>query len=246
MSTRSIMWSVVLVGLLLCVPALAPAQIKVVNKLRIVNNSTNAVVTLEAPSALSENQTFTFPVAAGSVGQVMTTSSSGGGLNPMQWTSIGSSATALSERKGADVDYLPSVTDSALIVAVESNKSYRVAGLLHLGRLNDNTPSDNFQVKVTAPTGSTRLLYGLRCFDCPAGTTGVPSVSSGTTIVTSGTIDPAGSSNDDYTTRVYSIEGILDTGSTDGFVTLSIIEPASATNTLRIGVQSALVLTEVD
>jgi hypothetical protein len=45
---------------------------------------------------------------------------------------------------------------------------------------------------------------------------------------------------------VYSIEGIVDTGSTAGFVTLTIIDPATSSNSLRIGAQSAIVLTEVD
>jgi hypothetical protein len=246
MKTRSIMNVTLAVGMLFGASVLATAQTKVVNKLRVVNRTTKAVVTIEAASTLSASQTFTFPVSAGTAGQLMTTSSSGSGNNPMQWTTAGTSASALSERKTANVDYAPAVTDSALIVAVEANKSYRIEGLLHLGRLSDNTPqSDNLKITVEAPTGTTRLLYGVRCYDCPAGTTGVPLRASGTTAVTSGTIDPAGVT-DDYTTRVYSIEGIVDTGSTAGFVTLTIIDPATSSNSLRIGAQSAIVLTEVD
>lgn len=223
----------------------ASAQTKVVNKIRLVNPSNGAVVIIEAPSGLSETQRFTFPVSTGAAGQLMTTSSSGSGNNPMQWATAGASATALSDRKPTTINF-PDGADTALIVAVEANKSYRIAGLLQVGRISDNTPtSDNLQVKVTAPTGSTRLLYGLRCYDCPAGTTGVPLSASGTTDATSGTINPAGAT-DDYTTRAYSLEGIIDTGSTAGYVTLTLLDPATSSNSLTMGSQSYIVLTEVD
>ena len=223
----------------------ASAQTKVVNKIRLVNPSNGAVVIIEAPSGLSETQRFTFPVSTGAAGQLMTTSSSGSGNNPMQWATAGASATALSDRKPTTINF-PDGADTALIVAVEANKSYRVEGLLQIGRSNDNTPaSDNLQVKLTAPTGSTRVLFGLRCIDCPAGTTGVPLSASGTTDATSATVNPAGGT-DDYTTRAYSLEGIIDTGSTAGSVTLTLLDPATTSNSLTIGAQSYIVLTEVD
>ncbi len=224
----------------------ASAQTKVVNKIRLVNPSSGAVVIIEAPSGLSETQRFTFPVSTGAAGQLMTTSSSGSGNNPMQWATPGASATALSDRKPTTINF-PDGADTALIVAVEANKSYRVEGLLQIGRSADNTPaSDNLQVKLTAPTGSTRLLYGLRCYDCPAGTTGVPLRASGTTTATSGTIDPAGATTDDYTTRVYSIEGVIDVGSTAGYAVLTLVNPDPVSNSLTIGAQTYIVLTEID
>ncbi len=107
---------------------------------------------------------------------------------------------------------------SGPLISVENGKKYRVVGLFQIRRgTTAGGSNDVFQIRLNTPA-STYAQFAIECFDCPAGTTGVPSFSSGTapatgTLAIDGpTIDPNG--NQTNVIYTYRIEGFFIPGAT--------------------------------
>lgn len=239
--------------LLCCVLMMAMpgrAQEHTVPSLRLTNTSSNETTTIQAPSGITESQTYQLPASVGTAGQVMTTTSVSGGAHAFGWTTAAAGGTASSDRTATDITYLPSALSNGLGVSVLANKIYRFEGVVFLGRTNDAsaTLTDQFRIEVTAPTGTTRVWLGASCYNCPVvANDGIPTGAAGTTTATTGDINPD-AGTDDYTTYAYSVEGVVNVGSTDGTIYIRIIDSTTntSTNPLVIGAQSYILLTALN
>lgn len=233
-------------ALLLCSNVLG-AQTRLVDKVQVFDAPNGKSVMIDKATGLSSNQKLEFPTAAGTAGQVLSVSSVSGNTLTLGWNTEAVTTASLSDRLTADQTVAKASTPTGLVIAVGASKKYRVAGVIRGNRINSGTPSDGIKFTITGPTNTTKVSISVRCYDCSANTSGVPTqADAGATTVTTGAIDPAGSGSSDYTTFAYGIEGLILTGATAGNVSVILDDNGSGDNDVFIAENSYLVVTEIN
>lgn len=206
-----------LVGLALIIAAnTAIAQETVLQGVQLVRPSNGTKQTLA--TAATTSQTIVLPTAAATgTGQGLKISAVSGNTMTLAWDTPSAGLTNSSSQLTTDANDNTSWSSGPLI-SVENGKKYRVVGLFQIRRgTTAGGSNDVFQIRLNTPA-STYAQFAIECFDCPAGTTGVPSFSTGTapatgTLAIDGpTIDPNG--NQTNVTYTYRIEGFFVPGAT--------------------------------
>jgi hypothetical protein len=235
------------IALLSLMAAGLQAQTRLVDKVQVFDAPNGKSVMIDKATGLSSNQKLEFPVAAGSAGQVLSVSSVSGSTLTLGWNTEAVTTASLSDRLTTDQQVAVASTPTGLVVSVGANKKYRVAGVIRGNRINSGTPSDGIKFTISGPTNTTKVSISVRCYNCSANTSGVPTqADAGATTVTTGAIDPAGSGSSDYTTFAYGIEGLVLTGSTAGNVSVILDDNGSGDNDVFIAENSYLVVTEIN
>ena len=164
----------------------------------------------------------------------------------MGWTSAGAATTTTSNRVTSVQTVTYGSAGSGPSVTASANKNYRITGVIRGNRINTGaSPSDNLVVKLTAPTGTTYSLLAVRCTGCPAGTTGLPMVATGTTTATTAAFNPAGGTAN-FTAVTLCFEGLIKVGGTSDNVSVSLVDDGAGSNGTEILSNSYLLLTEVE
>lgn len=223
-------------GLILCLCTVQMlSQQQTVDKVRIARPGTTKSITIQESSTLSASQGFILPATAGVVGNFLGISSVSGNDQTLSWQTVTASAAQNSDRS------IDNDTTTQLIVAVDANKSYRVAAFLDMN-MTGAAANDNITPTLSGPANTSYVNYGIRCVDCDnATTTGSPAFASGTTsasIVTA--INPDGATDTRGSSRAYILEGLVITGSSAGDVWITL----GAGSKIRL--ESHMVLTEIE
>jgi len=222
------------------------AQTHLLEKVRLNDATTSKGITIDKPSGMSSGQELNFPSSAGAVDQVLGISNVTGTSIDMGWTSAGASTTTTSNRLTSAETVTFGGTGTGASVSASANKNYRVSGVIRGNRINSGgSPSDNLAVKLTGPAGTTYTMIAVRCTSCPALTTGLPAVATGTASATSAVFNPAGGTNN-FTAVTLCFEGLVKIGGTAGTVSVALADDAAGTNGLTILSDSYLLLTEVE
>lgn len=210
------------------------AQQQASDKIRIVRPGTTRSIVIEEAATLSSSQSFVLPSAVGAVGNFLGVSSASGSTTTLSWQAVTASGVERSDRS-VDND-----STTQLIVSVEANKAYRVAGFLHMN-MTTGAANDNISPTLYGPANTSYVNYGIRCADCGAGTTGSPAFATGTTNATIATaINPDGATDTRGSARAYIIEGLVVTGSSSGSVWVTL----GANSKIRLN--SYIILTEIE
>jgi hypothetical protein len=215
--------------------------------LRLVDKSTGRTITLQEPTGLTNNLSFTFPSTAGTQGQTLSIGSVSGNSVNFGWVTAAKSFASLAARMTANQTTNNGVATAAaakLSASVSANRIYRIQGVIRGQRGNAGT-GDNIIIRADAPANTTNLQLGVRCFNCPAATTGVPTLQTGTTTVST-TVDPAGiAGTTSFGPYGYQIDGFVSLGNTSGTIDVYFVE-SGGTNNTTISQDSFIVLTELN
>lgn len=220
-------------------PVLSLSQTYLYDRIQVTNELSTSTVEVSKPASVTSNQSIVFPSTLPSPGNILVISSVSGSTINLGWgtPSIGTKPPSDRVRTAQDA-----AAPTGLRTAVSASKTYQVRGLLIVNRKNVVGGSDNLAITLTGPSGSTDADLVVRCYNCPSGTTGVPSFSTGTSSCTTTTIDPTGT---DFSELVLSIEGRLVVGGTSGTLTITATNASVGTNNVVLGAQSCIVITEV-
>lgn len=225
------------------------AQTRLLDKIIVFDAPSGKSLLLDKPSSLSSNQELKMPDVAGTAGQALTISSVSGNTVTLGWSTEAVSTATLSKRLSSDETTAQNATPTGLVLAVGANKKYRVAGVVRGNRVNSTTASsaDKIVFTITGPSGTSYVSISVRCYNCAASTTGVPTYNSASsTTVSTSAIDPAGSGTLNYTTFAYGVEGLILTGSSSGSVSILIDDDGTGDSSVFIAADSYLVLTEIN
>jgi len=200
-----------ILALLLAIVGSAHAQETVLHGVQLVRSSNGATQTITTEA--TSNQTIILPAAAATAtGQGLKISAVSGNTMTLAWDTPSAGLTNSSSQLTVNADDNTAWSTGPLI-SVEVGKKYRVVGLFQMQRgTTAGGSNDVFQMRLNTPA-STYAQFSIECFDCPAGTTGVPSFSSGTapatgTLAIDGpTIDPNG--NQTNVVFTFRIEGLF-------------------------------------
>lgn len=243
---KSYSYSVALICTFIVSSLALTGQTQLIDDAILIDKTTGYGVMLSKPSALSSGQTLIFPTAAGAVGQVLSITSVSGTEVTLGWTSVSSGSATTSKRITTDNTFTPASNTEVFSIAADANRAYRITGVIRANRVG-NTGSDNLVIKVAGPTNTSFVSLALRCFNCAANTTGVPSYgSSSSTSYTSGAVDPAGNGTANYTAYAYGIDGVVVVGSTSGNVTVTADDGGAGTNNITVLADSYILLTEIE
>lgn len=222
------------------------AQTHLLERVRLNDATTSKGITIDKPSGLTTGQILNFPSTAGAVDQVLGITNVSGTSVDMGWTSAGAATTTTSDRVLAVQTVTFGGAGSGPSVSASANTNYRVTGVIRGNRINTGgSPSDNLAVELTGPAGTTYTLIAVRCTGCPAGTTGVPMVATGTTTATTAAFNPAGGTAN-FTAVTLCFEGLIKIGGTSGNVSVSLVDDGAGSNGTSIIADSYLLLTEVE
>lgn len=233
------------VTLMMCVSVIAAtAQTQLIDNVQLIDRSNSKSVTLSKPSGITSGQILNFPTAVGSANQVLTISSVSGSTANLGWTTPSSSSSTTSKRSTTDETTTAAGTATGLVVSATANKNYRITGVITGNRASTD---DRFVVVVSGPANTSKVALALRCFNCPANTTGVPAYKSASaTSLTSDVIDPAGSGTTNVNTFAYGIDGLIKLGSTGGDVTLYLDDGGYGSSDVVLKADSYILLTEIE
>lgn len=221
------------------------AQTQLIDDLQLVDRTTTKSIIVSKPSSLSSGQTINFPTAIGSANQVLSVSSVAGNTVNLGWVTPSSGSSTTSNLNASDETVATGATPTGLAVSASANKSYRVTGVLRGNRATGGD-SDKLVVYLAGPTGSTRVSVALRCYNCPAGTTGVPAYTSAAAAnVTTGLINPAGGTAN-ANPFAYGIDGLVITGGSTGNVTVYFDDGGDGTANVTLKADSYILLTEIE
>jgi hypothetical protein len=223
------------------------AQTHLLEKVRLNDATTSKGITIDKPSGMSGGQELNFPSSAGAVDQVLGISNVTGTSIEMGWTSAGAPSTTTSDRLTSVETVAIGVTATGPSVSASANKNYRVTGVLRGNRLNGGGgSSDQLSVMLLGPVNTTYTLIGIRCTNCPAGTTGLPTAlgASGASVTTS-VFNPADATNN-FTPVTICFEGLVKIGNIAGSVSVTFVDDGSGSNGLEVLSNSYLLLTEVE
>lgn len=239
--------TIIIVMFVLC-PVLVMSQTQLFNDIQVYDKTSGKSVVLTKPTGLTATRRMNFPVSAGTVGQVLTIESVSGTTVNLKWSTESVNTSTLSDRLTADESVTTAGAATGLVAPAGASKKYRVAGIIRGNRVNAGvSPSDKLIVTLTGPTNSTFASLSIRCYDCSANTTGVPTnVTASSNTVSTTTIDPAGTGSSDYTTFAYGVEGIVIVSTTAGNITVILDDDGSGSNNISIAKNSYIVLTEID
>lgn len=231
------------------------AQQAVVDQLMLVDPTTGKSITLQKPSGLANNLTFNFPSTTGTLGQTLTIGSVSGNNVNFGWQTAAKSFASLSSRLTSQVTTALNGTPATRCsVAVDANRTYRIQGIIRGGRTSTGCATtgaaDIVRFSISAPTNTSAIQLGVRCYDCPSGTTGVPSLTTAAaTTLTTGSIDPSGSGTTaaSGTAYAYQLDGFFTTGASSGDFFIWITEDGTASSLCSfMSADSFIVLTELN
>jgi len=238
--------TLVICGLTIASTVTVQAQTHLLERVRLNDATTSKGITIDKPSGLATGQILNFPSTAGAVDQVLGITNVSGTSVDMGWTSAGAATTTTSDRVLAAQSVTLGGAGSGPSVSASANTNYRVTGVIRGNRKKTGwAPSDNVAVKLTGPAGTTYTLIAVRCTGCPAGTTGVPMVATGTTTATTAAFNPAGGTAN-FTAVTLCFEGLIKIGGTSGNVSVSLVDDGAGLNGTLILADSYLLLTEVE
>lgn len=229
--------------LLLLVVCEVGAQSRLLDKVQVFDAPNGKSVMIDKAAGVSSNQELIFPSAAGVSGQVLSISSISGSTVTLGWSTESVSTASLSERLTGDQQTAQASTPTGLVVAVGANKKYRIAGVVRGNRVNTGaSPDDGIKFTITGPSNTSKVSISVRCYDCAAGTTGVPTqVDAATTTVSTANINPA-----NFNTFAYGIEGLVLTGSSSGNISVILDDNGAGANDVLIAENSYIVVTEIN
>ncbi len=192
------------------------AQEAALKGVQMVRTSNGSKQTLS--SATASNQTIVLPTAAATgTGQGLKVSAVSGSTMSLAWDTPASGLANTSSQLTADAEDATAWSTGPLI-SVTSGKKYRIIGLFQMKRgTTTGSTNDLVQIRLNTPD-LTYAQFSISCFDCPAGTTGVPSFDEGPSSsganpsIDGPVIDPNGSQSGVVYT--YRIEGLILPGAT--------------------------------
>lgn len=221
------------------------AQTQLIDNLRLVDRTTTKSVTVSKPASLSSGQTLNFPTAVGSANQILSITSVSGTTVNLGWTTPSASSSTTSNRSTTDETVAVGSTPTGLSVSASANKNYRLTGVIRGNRVTGGN-SDKLVIYVSGPTGTTHVSVAVRCFNCPTGTTGVPSYTSAATDnLTTGLINPAGGT-DNMNPFAYGLDGLVKTGGNTGNVKVYFDDGGDGTADVTLKADSYILLTEIE
>ena len=223
----------------------ANAQTQLIDNLRLVDRTTARSVKISKPASLSTGQTLNFPTAVGSANQILSITSVSGSTVNLGWTTPSASSSTTSNRSNTDETVAVGTTPTGLSISASANKNYRLTGVIRGNRASGGN-SDKLVVYVAGPTGTTHVSVAVRCFNCPTGTTGVPTYTSAAADnLTTGLINPAGGT-DNMTPFAYGLDGLVKTGGNTGNVTVYFDDGGDGTANVTLKSDSYILLTEIE
>lgn len=221
------------------------AQTQLIDNLRLVDRTTTKSIIVTKPSGISNGQTINFPTAVGSANQILSITGVSGNTVTLGWTTPSASSSTTSFRSTTDETVTTAATPTGLTISASANKNYRVTGVLRGNRASGGD-SDKLAIYLSGPTGTTHVSVAIRCFNCPATTTGVPAyTSSASESLTSALINPEGGTAN-ATAFAYGIDGLVKTGGNSGNVTVYFDDGGDGTANITLKADSYILLTEIE
>lgn len=235
-------------ALMLVLQSAAYAQYQIVDKVRLVDRSNGKYITIDKPASLSTGLTLNFPAVAGAADQVLAISSVAGSDVTLGWVTMSASSATLSDVLTAvsGETATPPSEMTGLVVAVEANKQYRVAGTIRGNRVDPGgggSKTDNIKIKLTGPSNTTFVSLGVRCLDeVSKNPPELPTfVTSSSASVSTAVLNPS-----NYTAVTYAIEGLVVVGSSPGNITVKFIESGAELNNVTMAQYSHIAVKEIE